>query len=84
MGTTCPAIKELSHEIISNLSKQYKCAYIDAAHAKENEEVILPGRLSAGAVAEYSDRINYHDIALHQSLSPFQFGSYLAMPILSL
>jgi len=73
LGTPCASIKRLSEEIISELSQSYKCAYADAAHPKENENDSLPGRLSAGAFAEYSDKINHHELAISQSLNPFQF-----------
>ncbi|MFI5134908.1 MAG: NTP transferase domain-containing protein [Chitinophagales bacterium] len=73
LGTPCASIKKLAEEIIRELSKSYKCAYADAAHPKENENDSLPGRLSVGAFAEYSDKINHHELALNQSLNPFQF-----------
>ena len=37
LGTPCSEIKKLADEIIGNLSGSYKCAYVDAAHAKEDE-----------------------------------------------
>jgi len=73
LGTPCSAIKGLAEEIIHELSSSYKCAYVDAAHAKEDEKTSLPGRLSAGAIAEYSDKINHHEFAFNQSLNAFQF-----------
>ena len=73
LGTPCSTIKKLAEEIIHELYSSYKCAYVDAAHAKDDEETKLSGRLSAGAIAEYSDRINHHEFAFNQSLSPFQF-----------
>lgn len=73
LGTPCAAIKKMAEEIISNLSASYKCAYVDAAHAKENEDTPLPGRLAAGAFAEYSDKINHHEFAFNQSFNAFKF-----------
>jgi molybdenum cofactor guanylyltransferase len=73
LGTPCPVIKILAEEIIRNLSADYKCAYVDAAHAKENEAAPLPGRLASGAFAEYADKINHHEFAFRQSFNSFQF-----------
>ena len=73
LGTPCAVIKKMAEEIISNLSASYKCAYVDAAHAKENEDVPLSGRLAAGAFAEYSDKINHHEFTFNQSFNLFRF-----------
>src|SRR6187455_1578284 len=73
LGTPCADLKKIAEEIIRNLSAAYKCAYVDAAHAKENEDTPLPGRLAAGAVAEYSDKINHHEFAFNQPFNAFRF-----------
>src|SRR4030095_5699183 len=78
LGTPCPAIKTLAAEIIRSLSSSYKCACVDAAHAKENEESLLPGRLADGAVVEYADKISHHEFAFRQSFNSFQFRKMLS------
>lgn len=73
LGAPCPVIKLLAEEVIRHLSTEYKCAYADAAHVKENETPSLPGRLAAGAVEEYADRISHHEFTFNKSLNAFQF-----------
>jgi len=73
LGTPCSSIKVLAEEIIAELSKSYQCAYVDATHSKENENGALPGRLAAGAFAEYSDKINHHDFVFNQPINAFQY-----------
>ncbi|MEP7128380.1 MAG: hypothetical protein ABI729_05910, partial [Chitinophagales bacterium] len=73
MGAPCSDIKLLAEEIINSLSVNYKCAYVDAAHSKENEPAILPGRLGSGAVTEYTDKIDHHQFNFNKSFNPFQF-----------
>lgn len=77
VGAPCPAIKLVADEIIGNLSLDYKCAYVDAAHGKENETVAMPGRLASGATAEYTDRISHHQFDFHKTLHSFQFRQLL-------
>ncbi|MBK9730828.1 MAG: NTP transferase domain-containing protein [Chitinophagaceae bacterium] len=73
MGAPCSDIKLLAAEIIGSLSANYKCAYVDAAHSKENEPAILPGRLACGAMTEYADKIDHHQFNFNKSFNPFQF-----------
>lgn len=77
VGAPCPAIKLLADEIISSLSVDYKCAYVDAVHTKENETIARPGRLASGAIAEYTDRISHHQFDFHQTLHSFQLRQLL-------
>ncbi|MEO6167719.1 MAG: NTP transferase domain-containing protein [Chitinophagales bacterium] len=78
LGAPCSVIKLLAEEVISQLSTEYKCAYADAAHVKENENAVLPGRLAAGAVEEYADRINHHEFTFHKLLNAFQFRQFFS------
>ena len=73
VGTPCGAIKTLADAVINALSPYYKCAYVDASHANADQEAALPGRLASGAVAEYTDQIQYHQFDFKRELNPFQF-----------
>jgi molybdenum cofactor guanylyltransferase len=73
VGAPCGNIKALADALIKGLSPRYKCAYVDAHHAKDGEEAVLPGRLASGAVAEYTDQIHYHQFDLKRELNPFGF-----------
>ncbi|GAB3536481.1 hypothetical protein GCM10027443_26930 [Pontibacter brevis] len=73
VGTPCGAIKTLADAVIMALSAEYKCAYVDASHAHSDAAGALPGRMAAGAVAEYTDQISYHQLELNKELHPFQF-----------
>lgn len=77
LGTPCPAIKKLAEYIIAELSISYKCAYVDAALVKEGQPFILPGRLAAGAFAEYADKINYHEFLFNKKFNAFGFREVL-------
>lgn len=73
VGTPCGAIKALADTVIQALAPKYKCAYVDASHAHADGEATLPGRLAAGAIAEYTDQIHYHQFDLNRELNQFQF-----------
>jgi len=70
VGGYCTAVKHLADRVISALSPRYKCAYADTLH---NDEVVsLPGRLSSGAVLEYTDQINYQQYNYTTQITPFR------------
>lgn len=69
-GGNCADIKLLAGHVIRAFSSQYKCAYIDANH--NNEPIILPGRLDAGAFLEYTDQISYQQYNYNTALTPFK------------
>lgn len=73
VGAPCADIKMLADAIISSLSPQFACAYVDADHAKEDDAVTLPGRLASGAVMEYTDKISHHQFEFKKTLHAFQF-----------
>lgn len=60
IGGFCTAIKLLADQVISTLSPQYKCAYVDATHS--DELFTPPGRLAAGAALEYIDQSNHQQV----------------------
>jgi len=72
VGTQCSAIKSLADTVIKALSPQYKCAYADAKHHDENEEVKLPRHLENGAIIEYTNHLNYHQFNCTKAFSQFQ------------
>lgn len=76
VGTPCGAIKSLADTLIKALSPAYKCAYVDALHG-DGEEA-LPGRLSSGAVAAYTDQINYHQLDYHKPFDAFQYRQFFS------
>ena len=59
IGGPCTVIKLLAHDVIGAFSPTYKCAYADTSH---NDDITLvPGRLTNGAILDYTDQINYQD-----------------------
>ncbi|MHA6249598.1 NTP transferase domain-containing protein [Pontibacter sp. CAU 1760] len=78
VGAPCGEIKALADHLIQALAKKYKCAYVDASHAHADAVDALPGRLGAGALAEYTDQITHHQIDLSQAPTTFQFRQTFA------
>jgi molybdopterin-guanine dinucleotide biosynthesis protein A len=73
VGGPCTMIKILADQIINALSPVYKCAYTDAAHT---DEVILPpGRLASGAILDYTEQVNFHQVNSQASFTPFKLRS---------
>ena len=72
VGTQCSVIKSLADEIIKALSPQYKCAYVDAKHTDESENLILPQHLESGAVTSYTNHIQYHQFNFKKEIGDFQ------------
>lgn len=77
VGTQCSNIKSLADKIITALSPQYKCTYVDAKHSVENENALLPPHLEIGAIASYVDHINYHQFNFKKEVSDFQLRQLL-------
>lgn len=73
VGAPCGNIKALADALIQELSPRYTCGYVDAHHAKADEAAGLPGRLAAGAVAEYTDQTQYHQFDIKRELNQFNF-----------
>lgn len=69
VGGQCAEIKDLAGDIIKAFSAKYKCAYADTSH---HDDTQLPGRLSAGAVLEYRDEINYRQLNYAAEFNPFK------------
>jgi molybdopterin-guanine dinucleotide biosynthesis protein A len=63
-GTDCAAIRKLSGAVIAALSGEYRCAYVDSTHQKNNELPALPGMLSEGAWMEYTNQLNHAQLSL--------------------
>lgn len=70
VGGYCTAIKLLADQVIGALSPEYKCAYADTSH--NDDAVSLPGRLSSGAVIEYTDQINHQQLNYTTKSTPFK------------
>lgn len=77
LGTTCQDVKQLAEQIITKLSANYHCAYVDASHAGVGQSALLPGRLAAGAIAEYTDRINCHEFVFNGTWNAYRFKHML-------
>ena len=73
VGAPCINIKLLANDVIEALSPKYKCAYADASHT-DDSVTLLPGRLSGGAVLEYTDQVNYHQFNYNTGLKPMNFS----------
>src|ERR1017187_5607153 len=72
VGTRCNVIKSLADDVIKSLSPLYKFAYVDAKHNSENELALLPPHLESGAIATYTDHINYHQFNFKKEFNDFQ------------
>ncbi len=76
LGAPCTTIKLLADQVISALSLKYKCAYADTTL---NDDIILPpGRLSAGASLEYTNQINYGQLNYSTEFNQFQLRDIFA------
>ncbi len=75
-GTQCSNIKTLAAAIIEALSPLYKCGYADAEHNKGDEQKILPGKLTNGAVIEYINKINFQQFNCNASLNQFHLRQF--------
>ena len=77
VGTQCNNIKLLADTIITALSSQYKCTYVDAKHSGENGDSFLPPHLASGAIASYVDHINYQQFNFKKEYNDFQLRQLL-------
>jgi len=59
--------------MIAALSPVYKCAYADAAHS--DEVTSPPGRLASGAVLDYTEQVNFHQLNYKESFNSFKLRS---------
>ncbi len=73
VGTHCSTIKHLADSVIKALSPEYKCAFADAKHPDENEEVKLPVHIENGAVIEYTNHLNYNQFNYTKAFNQFTF-----------
>jgi len=76
VGGPCTVIKLLAHDVIGALSTVYKCAYADTSH---NDDITLvPGRLTNGAMLDYTDQINYQQFNFQNPVWPYQLKQQFA------
>ena len=76
VGGPCTVIKLLAHDVIGALSTVYKCAYADTSH---NDDITLvPGRLTNGAMLDYTDQINYQQFNFQNPVWPYQVKQQFA------
>ena len=73
VGAPCGDIKALADKVIAALSPLYTCGYVDASHAQADAGTALPGRLSVGAAAVYTDQISHYQFELKEQPDSFQF-----------
>ena len=76
VGGPCTLIKLLADQVISTLSANYKCAYIDTTH--NDDVVLLPGRLANGAVLDYTDQINHSQLNYSTEFNSFKLRDTFA------
>jgi len=76
VGGPCTVIKLLADDVIRALSPTYKCAYADTSH---NDDITLvPGRLTNGAMLDYTDQINYQQYNFQNPVMPHQLKQQFA------
>lgn len=76
VGAPCVFIKALADNVITALSPLYNCAYADTSHS--DEIVSAPGRLTNGAVLEYTDAISYQQFNYNDAKTPFRLRQQFA------
>jgi molybdopterin-guanine dinucleotide biosynthesis protein A len=70
VGAPCTVIRLLADQLITVLSADYKCGYVDTAHS--DDPTSMPGRLANGAVLEYSDQINCRSLNYSNEFNSFK------------
>ncbi|WP_197706123.1 NTP transferase domain-containing protein [Mucilaginibacter gotjawali] len=76
VGGPCTTIKFLADQVISALSPDYKCAYIDTTH---NDDVtLMPAKLANGAFFEYNDQVNYTQLNYNGPFNSFKLRETFA------
>lgn len=76
VGAPCTVIKLLADRIIKALGSEYHFAYVDTTH---NDDLVLPpGRLSSGAVLEFTDEINYRQLNYVADFNSFKLRDTFA------
>ncbi len=75
VGANCNHIQAVARQVITALSTQYHCAYLDADHTVAEVNPVLPGMLAAGAILEYTDAIHSHQLRMNAPLGSHQFRS---------
>ena len=73
VGTRCEHIQTIARQLITTFSPSFSCAYVDARHAAADQPAPLPGMLEAGAISEYTDLIQAHQIHAQGAWNAFQF-----------
>jgi len=76
VGAPCTVIKLLAGRVIKALGSDYRFAYADTTH---NDDLVLPpGRLSNGAVLEFTDEINYRQLNYAVDFNSFKLRETFA------
>jgi len=76
IGTPCGNIQTIAFQVIENLSAQFKVAYVDADHHSPSEGVEHANptnALEAGAVMNYTDKVDFHNFAVKASYETYQY-----------
>lgn len=76
IGAPCGTIQGLARQLISQLSQNWKLAYVDAEHASVDKEAENGGDLNSmlthGAALEYTDKITHHQFGSKSEMEQFQ------------
>ena len=76
IGTPCSEIQELARLVITDLAKDYRCGYVDADHAHEDEaDPDYPPIIQAGGTQNYTDKIHFHRFDRQAKLDTYQYRS---------
>jgi molybdopterin-guanine dinucleotide biosynthesis protein A len=75
IGTPCGNIQTLAFDLIEKLKGEFALGYVDAdlASADGKKSVAEASGIAAGAIGEYTDKINFHRFDTHEKLDPFQY-----------
>lgn len=77
LGTRCEHIQSIARHLITAFSSISSCTYVDARHAAADSSNALPGMLEAGAISEYTDLIQAHQLQAQGAWNEFQFRQIL-------
>lgn len=77
LGTRCEHIQSIARHLITAFSPTFSCTYVDARHAAADSSNALPGMLEAGAISEYTDLIQAHQLQAQGAWNEFQFRQVL-------
>ncbi|GJM33372.1 MAG: hypothetical protein DHS20C18_23730 [Saprospiraceae bacterium] len=80
IGTPCGNIQQLATQLITQLSAEFKMAYVDADHQSADQEAVQgkdpKSPLAHGATLVYTDKITHHRFEVDEKLDNYQYRQW--------